>query len=74
MQVKTPRALPTMEAHQVIKANALYLLSLSSAAEPSILCYHPAKAFQSQLPSVKEGISEDFPIKMPCLYLQTLAR
>ncbi|XP_068785591.1 E3 ubiquitin-protein ligase MYCBP2 isoform X21 [Struthio camelus] len=74
MQVKTPRALPTMEAHQVIKANALYLLSLSSAAEPSILCYHPAKTFQSQLPSVKEGISEDFPIKMPCLYLQTLAR
>ncbi|XP_037232973.1 E3 ubiquitin-protein ligase MYCBP2 isoform X19 [Falco rusticolus] len=74
MQVKTPRALPTMEAHQVIKANALYLLSLSSAAEPSILCYHPAKAFQSQLPSLKEGISEDFPIKMPCLYLQTLAR
>ncbi|XP_042662157.1 E3 ubiquitin-protein ligase MYCBP2 isoform X13 [Tyto alba] len=74
MQVKTPRALPTMEAHQVIKANALYLLSLSSAAEPSILCYHPAKAFQSQLPSVKEGISEDFPIKMSCLYLQTLAR
>ncbi|XP_040517342.1 E3 ubiquitin-protein ligase MYCBP2 isoform X31 [Gallus gallus] len=74
MQVKTPRALPTMEAHQVIKANALYLLSLSSAAEPSILCYHPVKAFQSQLPSLKEGISEDFPIKMPCLYLQTLAR
>ncbi|XP_043360570.1 E3 ubiquitin-protein ligase MYCBP2 isoform X20 [Dermochelys coriacea] len=74
MQVKTPRALPTMEAHQVIKANALFLLSLSSAAEPSILCYHPAKSFQSQLPSVKEGISEDFPIKMPCLYLQTLAR
>ncbi|XP_067419374.1 E3 ubiquitin-protein ligase MYCBP2 isoform X7 [Emydura macquarii macquarii] len=74
MQVKTPRALPTMEAHQVIKANALFLLSLSSAAEPSILCYHPAKPFQSQLPSVREGISEDFPIKMPCLYLQTLAR
>ncbi|XP_074845195.1 E3 ubiquitin-protein ligase MYCBP2 isoform X7 [Carettochelys insculpta] len=74
MQVKTPRALPTMEAHQVIKANALFLLSLSSAAEPSILCYHPAKPFQSQLPSVKEGISEEFPIKMPCLYLQTLAR
>ncbi|XP_050828377.1 E3 ubiquitin-protein ligase MYCBP2 isoform X14 [Serinus canaria] len=74
MQVKTPRALPTMEAHQVIKANALYLLSLSSAAEPSMLCYNPAKAFQSQLPSLKEGISEDFPIKMPCLYLQTLAR
>ncbi|KAM9172750.1 E3 ubiquitin-protein ligase MYCBP2 isoform 15-T15 [Pangshura tecta] len=74
MQVKTPRALPTMEAHQVIKANALFLLSLSSAAEPSILCYHPAKPFQSQLPSVKEGISEDFPIKMSCLYLQTLAR
>ncbi|XP_066092496.1 E3 ubiquitin-protein ligase MYCBP2 isoform X10 [Saccopteryx bilineata] len=74
MQVKTPRALPTMEAHQVIKANALFLLSLSSAAEPSILCYHPAKPFQSQLPSVKEGISEDLPVKMPCLYLQTLAR
>ncbi|XP_075447064.1 E3 ubiquitin-protein ligase MYCBP2 isoform X9 [Ascaphus truei] len=74
MQVKTPRALPTMEAHQVIKANALYLLSLSSAAEPSILCYHPAKTFQSHLPSVKEGISEDLPHKMQCLYLQTLAR
>nr|XP_033805293.1 E3 ubiquitin-protein ligase MYCBP2 isoform X3 [Geotrypetes seraphini] len=74
MQVKTPRALPTMEAHQVIKANAMFLLSLSSAAEPSILCYHPAKPFQSQLPSVKEGISDDMPIKMPCLYLQTLAR
>ncbi|EPY82786.1 hypothetical protein CB1_000626007 [Camelus ferus] len=74
LQVKTPRALPTMEAHQVIKANALFLLSLSSAAEPSILCYHPTKPFQSQLPSVKEGISEDLPVKMPCLYLQTLAR
>ncbi|XP_030878928.1 E3 ubiquitin-protein ligase MYCBP2-like [Leptonychotes weddellii] len=74
MQVKTPRALPTMEAHQVIKANALFLLSLSSAAEPSILCYHPTKPFQSHLPSVKEGISEDLPVKMPCLYLQTLAR
>nr|XP_034971957.1 E3 ubiquitin-protein ligase MYCBP2 isoform X11 [Zootoca vivipara] len=74
MQVKTPRALPTMEAHQVIKANALFLLALSSAAEPSILCYHPSKPFQSQLPSVKEGISEDFPVKMTCLYLQTLAR
>uniref|UniRef100_A0A8C6XHZ8 RCR-type E3 ubiquitin transferase n=1 Tax=Naja naja TaxID=35670 RepID=A0A8C6XHZ8_NAJNA len=73
-QVKTPRALPTMEAHQVIKGNALFLLALSSAAEPSILCYHPSKPFQSQLPSVKEGISEDFPVKMPCLYLQTLAR
>ncbi|XP_069061337.1 E3 ubiquitin-protein ligase MYCBP2 isoform X2 [Pleurodeles waltl] len=74
MQLKTPRALPTMEAHQVIKANALFLLSLSSAAEPNILCYHPTKPFQSQLPSVKEGISEDIPIKMQCLYLQTLAR
>ncbi|XP_077200064.1 E3 ubiquitin-protein ligase MYCBP2 isoform X19 [Paroedura picta] len=74
LQVKTPRALPTMEAHQVIKANALFLLALSSAAEPSILCYHPSKPFQSQLPSVKEGISEDFPVKMSCLYLQTLAR
>ncbi|XP_026561082.1 E3 ubiquitin-protein ligase MYCBP2 isoform X5 [Pseudonaja textilis] len=73
-QVKTPRALPTMEAHQVIKGNALFLLALSSAAEPSILCYHPSKPFQSQLPSVKEGISEDLPVKMPCLYLQTLAR
>ncbi|XP_018420885.1 PREDICTED: E3 ubiquitin-protein ligase MYCBP2 [Nanorana parkeri] len=74
VQVKTPRALPTMEAHQVIKANALFLLSLSSAAEPSILCYHPPKPFPSQLPSVKEGISEDLPHKMQCLYLQTLAR
>ncbi|KAF7242031.1 E3 ubiquitin-protein ligase MYCBP2, partial [Varanus komodoensis] len=74
VQVKTPRALPTMEAHQVIKANALFLLALSSAAEPSILCYHPSKPFQSQLPSVREGISEDFPVKMTCLYLQTLAR
>ncbi|XP_026529252.1 E3 ubiquitin-protein ligase MYCBP2 isoform X6 [Notechis scutatus] len=73
-QVKTPRALPTMEAHQVIKGNALFLLALSSAAEPSILCYHPSKPFQSELPSVKEGISEDLPVKMPCLYLQTLAR
>ncbi|CAI9571257.1 unnamed protein product [Staurois parvus] len=74
VQVKTPRALPTMEAHQVIKANALFLLSLSSAAEPSILCYHPPKPFPSHLPSVKEGISEDLPPKMQCLYLQTLAR
>ncbi|XP_064413761.1 E3 ubiquitin-protein ligase MYCBP2 isoform X3 [Latimeria chalumnae] len=74
MQVKTPRALPTMEAHQVIKANALFLLSLSSAAEPSILCYHPPKPFLSQLPSLREGISEDLPAKMTCLYLQTLAR
>ncbi|KAG8586246.1 hypothetical protein GDO81_005312 [Engystomops pustulosus] len=74
VQVKTPRALPTMEAHQVIKANALFLLSLSSAAEPSILCYHPPKPLLSQLPSVKEGISEDLPPKIQCLYLQTLAR
>ncbi|XP_031752940.1 E3 ubiquitin-protein ligase MYCBP2 isoform X14 [Xenopus tropicalis] len=74
VQVKTPRALPTMEAHQVIKANALFLLSLSSAAEPNILCYHPPKPFLSHLPSVKETISEDIPPKMQCLYLQTLAR
>ncbi|KAG2456598.1 MYCB2 ligase, partial [Polypterus senegalus] len=74
MQVKTPRALPTMEAHQVIRANALFLLSLSSAAEPSILCYHPPKPPHSQLPSVKEGVSEELPNKIGCLYLQTLAR
>uniref|UniRef100_A0A8C5P7M6 E3 ubiquitin-protein ligase MYCBP2 n=1 Tax=Leptobrachium leishanense TaxID=445787 RepID=A0A8C5P7M6_9ANUR len=74
VQLKTPRALPTMEAHQVIRANALFLLSLSSAAEPSILCYHHPKTFLSQLPSVKEGVSEDLPPKMQCLYLQTLAR
>ncbi|KAG8452232.1 hypothetical protein GDO86_004144 [Hymenochirus boettgeri] len=74
VQVKTPRALPTMEAHQVIKANAFFLLSLSSAAEPNLLCYHPPKPCISQLPSVKEGISEDIPPKMQCLYLQTLAR
>ncbi|XP_018102757.1 E3 ubiquitin-protein ligase MYCBP2 isoform X7 [Xenopus laevis] len=74
VQMKTPRSLPTMEAHQVIKANALFLLSLSSAAEPNILCYHPPKPFLSQLPSVKENISEDIPPKMQCFYLQTLAR
>ncbi|XP_065149140.1 E3 ubiquitin-protein ligase MYCBP2 isoform X16 [Paramisgurnus dabryanus] len=74
LQVKTPRALPTMEAHQVIRANALYLLSLSSAAEPNLLCHHPPKPFQTQLPSLKEGVSEELPNKMGCLYLQTLAR
>ncbi|XP_062389671.1 E3 ubiquitin-protein ligase MYCBP2 isoform X1 [Sardina pilchardus] len=74
LQVKTPRALPTMEAHQVIRANALFLLSLSSAAEPSLLCHYPPKPFHGQLPSLKEGISEDMPNKIGCLYLQTLAR
>ncbi|XP_066562691.1 E3 ubiquitin-protein ligase MYCBP2 isoform X4 [Amia ocellicauda] len=74
MQVKTPRALPTMEAHQVIRANALFLLSLSSAAEPSMLCHHPPKPFHAQLPSLKEGVSEELPNKIGCLYLQTLAR
>uniref|UniRef100_A0A8B9J812 E3 ubiquitin-protein ligase MYCBP2 n=1 Tax=Astyanax mexicanus TaxID=7994 RepID=A0A8B9J812_ASTMX len=74
LQVKTPRALPTMEAHQVIRANALFLLSLSSAAEPSMLCHHPPKPFHTQLPSLKEGVSEDLPNKIGCLYLQTLAR
>ncbi|XP_009302830.2 E3 ubiquitin-protein ligase MYCBP2 isoform X10 [Danio rerio] len=74
LQVKTPRALPTMEAHQVIRANALFLLSLSSAAEPSLLCHHPPKPFHSHLPSLKEGVSEELPNKMGCLYLQTLAR
>ncbi|XP_073711032.1 E3 ubiquitin-protein ligase MYCBP2 isoform X8 [Misgurnus anguillicaudatus] len=74
LQVKTPRALPTMEAHQVIRANALYLLSLSSAAEPNLLCHHPPKPFHTQLPSLKEGVSEELPNKMGCLYLQTLAR
>ncbi|XP_015219296.2 E3 ubiquitin-protein ligase MYCBP2 isoform X16 [Lepisosteus oculatus] len=74
MQVKTPRALPTMEAHQVIRANALFLLSLSSAAEPSMLCHHPPKPFHTQLPSLKEGVSEELPNKIGCLYLQTLAR
>lgn len=75
MQVKTPRALPTMEAHQVIRANALFLLSLSSAAEPSMLCHHPPRPPYSQLlPSLKEGVSEELPNKMGCLYLQTLAR
>ncbi|XP_058885309.1 E3 ubiquitin-protein ligase MYCBP2 isoform X12 [Acipenser ruthenus] len=74
MQVKTPRALPTMEAHQVIKANALFLLSLSSAAEPNMLCHHPPKPFHTHLPSLKEGVSEEIPNKIGCLYLQTLAR
>ncbi|XP_077071832.1 E3 ubiquitin-protein ligase MYCBP2 isoform X20 [Siphateles boraxobius] len=74
LQVKTPRALPTMEAHQVIRANALFLLSLSSAAEPNLLCHHPPKPFHSHLPSLKEGVSEELPNKMGCLYLQTLAR
>ncbi|XP_036396030.1 E3 ubiquitin-protein ligase MYCBP2 isoform X9 [Megalops cyprinoides] len=74
LQVKTPRALPTMEAHQVIRANALFLLSLSSAAEPSLLCHHPPKPFHTQLPSLKEGVSEELPNKISCLYLQTLAR
>lgn len=75
LQVKTPRALPTMEAHQVIRANALFLLSLSSAAEPSMLCHHPPRPLHSQLlPSLKEGVSEEPPNKMGCLYLQTLAR
>lgn len=75
LQVKTPRALPTMEAHQVIRANALFLLSLSSAAEPSMLCHHPSRPLHSQLlPSLKEGVSEELPNKMGCLYLQTLAR
>uniref|UniRef100_A0A4W4EZU2 E3 ubiquitin-protein ligase MYCBP2 n=1 Tax=Electrophorus electricus TaxID=8005 RepID=A0A4W4EZU2_ELEEL len=74
LQVKTPRALPTMEAHQVIRANALFLLSLSSAAEPSLLCHHPPKPFHAHLPSLKEGVSEEMPNKIGCLYLQTLAR
>ncbi|XP_035248710.1 E3 ubiquitin-protein ligase MYCBP2 isoform X4 [Anguilla anguilla] len=74
LQVKTPRALPTMEAHQVIRANALFLLSLSSAAEPSMLCHHPPKPFHAQLPSLKEGVSDDPSNKISCLYLQTLAR
>lgn len=75
LQVKTPRALPTMEAHQVIRANALFLLSLSSAAEPSMLCHHPPRPLHSQLlPSLKEGVSDEIPNKMGCLYLQTLAR
>ncbi|KAJ8404609.1 hypothetical protein AAFF_G00334720 [Aldrovandia affinis] len=74
LQVKTPRALPTMEAHQVIRANALFLLSLSSAAEPSMLLHHPPKPFHTHLPSLKEGVSEELPNKISCLYLQTLAR
>ncbi|XP_067264967.1 E3 ubiquitin-protein ligase MYCBP2 isoform X17 [Chanodichthys erythropterus] len=74
LQVKTPRALPTMEAHQVIRANALFLLSLSSAAEPTLLCHHPPKPFHTHLPVLKEGVSEELPNKMGCLYLQTLAR
>lgn len=64
-----------MEAHQVIRANALFLLSLSSAAEPSMLCHHPPRPLHSQLlPSLKEGVSDELPNKMGCLYLQTLAR
>ena len=75
LQVKTPRVLPTIEAHQVIRANALFLLSLSSAAEPSMLCHHPPRPLHSHLlPSLKEGVSDELPNKMGCLYLQTLAR
>ncbi|XP_046902595.1 E3 ubiquitin-protein ligase MYCBP2 isoform X13 [Hypomesus transpacificus] len=74
LQVKTPRALPTMEAHQVIRANALFLLSLSSAAQPSLLCHHPTRPLHSQLPCLKEGVSDELPNKIGCLYLQTLAR
>lgn len=58
----------------MIRANALFLLSLSSAAEPSLLCHHPPKPFHTNLPSLKEGVSEELPNKIGCLYLQTLAR
>uniref|UniRef100_A0A8C8JY02 RCR-type E3 ubiquitin transferase n=1 Tax=Oncorhynchus tshawytscha TaxID=74940 RepID=A0A8C8JY02_ONCTS len=74
LQLKMPRALPTMEAHQVIRANALFLLSLSSAAKPSLLCHHPPRPLHSLLPSLKEGVSDEKPNKMGCLYLQMLAR
>jgi E3 ubiquitin-protein ligase MYCBP2 len=74
LQLKMPRALPTMEAHQVIRANALFLLSLSSAAKPSLLCHHPPRPLHSTLPSLKEGVSDEIPNKIGCLYLQTLAR
>ncbi|KAJ8378389.1 hypothetical protein AAFF_G00242770 [Aldrovandia affinis] len=74
LQVKTLRALPTMEAHQVIRANALFLLLLNSAAKPSMLLHHPPKPFHAHLPSLKEGVSEELPNKISCLYLQTLAR
>ncbi|CAB1347399.1 unnamed protein product, partial [Coregonus sp. 'balchen'] len=74
LQVKTPRALPTMEAHQVIRANALFLLSLISAAEPSLLWHHPPRPLHSTLPSLKEGVSDEMPNKIGCLYLQTMAR
>uniref|UniRef100_A0A4W5M9H3 RCR-type E3 ubiquitin transferase n=1 Tax=Hucho hucho TaxID=62062 RepID=A0A4W5M9H3_9TELE len=74
LQVKTPRALPTMEAHQVIRANALFLLSLNSTAKPSLLCHHPPRPLHSMLPYLKEGVSDEMPNKITCLYLQTLAR
>ncbi|KAM9484007.1 E3 ubiquitin-protein ligase MYCBP2 isoform 20-T20 [Salvelinus alpinus] len=74
LQLKMPRALPTMEAHQVIRANALFLLSLRSAAKPSLLCHHPPRPLHSMLPSLKEGVSDEMPNKMGCLYLQMLAR
>ncbi|XP_029559556.1 E3 ubiquitin-protein ligase MYCBP2 isoform X1 [Salmo trutta] len=74
LQLKMPRALPTMEAHQVIRANALFLLSLSNAAKPSLLYQHPPRPLHSMLPSLKEGVSDEMPNKMGCLYLQMLAR
>uniref|UniRef100_UPI00358FE14E E3 ubiquitin-protein ligase MYCBP2-like isoform X1 n=1 Tax=Myxine glutinosa TaxID=7769 RepID=UPI00358FE14E len=67
-QVRTPRALPPMEAQQVMKANAMFLLSLASSAESAGPTYYPHR------PVGQSPCSANLPQKLPCLYLQTLAR
>uniref|UniRef100_A0A8C9U137 RCR-type E3 ubiquitin transferase n=1 Tax=Scleropages formosus TaxID=113540 RepID=A0A8C9U137_SCLFO len=74
LAVKPPRALPTMEAHQVIRANALFLLSLNSAAKWNCPYPHPERPLHAQLAGLREDMAEERTGKIGCLYLQVLAR
>ncbi|XP_071483043.1 E3 ubiquitin-protein ligase MYCBP2-like [Diadema antillarum] len=56
--LKTPRVLPPLEAHQVMKANAMFLLDLASATGPMFPGSSPMrKISRFDLPTVSESDS-----------------
>ncbi|XP_032812561.2 E3 ubiquitin-protein ligase MYCBP2 isoform X3 [Petromyzon marinus] len=68
-QSRTTRSLPPMEAQQVMRTNALFLLALASSAETGSPTYYPQK------PHAQTPGSSDLQLsaRLGCLYLQTLA-
>ncbi|XP_033631426.1 E3 ubiquitin-protein ligase MYCBP2-like isoform X2 [Asterias rubens] len=74
--LKTPKMLPPLEAHHVMKANAMFLLDLASAAGPTYPGTSPMrKATRFDLPilSETEALSSQFP-PVPFQFVKLMRR